>query len=286
MADRTSKDLPQPNGGRRFPLEIRHKSSVPDTPRTLVGQSNLASPTSGPQSPYDHTRQRESVSNLDLEKGNEEFPTEDGDSNSHDGSPSNNEDEKDPNLIDWEGPNDLENPQNWPFFKKARITVALGIMTLAVTFASSVFSTATMVVAQEFNISDEVAILGTSLFVLGFAVGPIIWGPGSELLGRTFPLFLGYSVFVIFQIPVAVAQNVETIMLCRFIGGAFSSSALAIGGAVLSDIWDPVDRGVAICVWSCSIVCDTFTCFSPFLNIVVSARLTMTISLLALLLAP
>ena len=37
------------------------------------------------------------------------------------------------------------------------------------------------------------------------------------------PLLSGYAVFAIFQIPVAVAQNVETIMLGRFIGGFAAS---------------------------------------------------------------
>lgn len=44
----------------------------------------------------------------------------------------------------------------------------------------------------------------------------------SELFGRKYPLFLPFAVFVIFNIPVAVAQNVETIMLCRFLGVSYA----------------------------------------------------------------
>lgn len=57
----------------------------------------------------------------------------------------------------------------------------------------------------------------------GFAFGPIMWGPFSELYGRKYPLFFGFFVFAIFQIPVAVAQNLQTIMICRFFGGFFGS---------------------------------------------------------------
>jgi MFS transporter, DHA1 family, multidrug resistance protein len=77
-------------------------------------------------------------------------------------------------------------------------------------------------------------------------MGPLLWGPFSELYGRKKPLFFGYAVFIIFQIPVAVAQNVETIMLSRFFIGFFGCSPLAIVGGVLADIWNPVDRGVAM----------------------------------------
>lgn len=81
---------------------------------------------------------------------------------------------KDPNLIEWDGPNDPENPMNWPMSKKWRVTVAMGLMTFCVTFASSVFSNATIPTAELFGVSTEVTTLGTSLFVLGFAVGPMV----------------------------------------------------------------------------------------------------------------
>lgn len=157
---------------------------------------------------------------------------------------------KDPNLVEWDGPNDPGNPMNWPTSKKWRVTISLGLMTFCVTFASSVFSNATVPVAEEFGVSTEVTTLGTSLFVLGFGVGPLVWGPFSELYGRKVPLFIGYTIFAIFQIPVAVAQNLETIMLCRFLGGCFASAPLAIVGGAFVDFWGPVDRGVAICVFA------------------------------------
>lgn len=55
---------------------------------------------------------------------------------------------------------------NWPAWWKWTVTITLGMMTFCITFASSVFSTATMVTAVEFNVSTEVMTLGTSLFVL------------------------------------------------------------------------------------------------------------------------
>ena len=77
-----------------------------------------------------------------------------------------------------------------------------------------------------------------------------MWGPASEVFGRKTPLFFGFFVFGIFQIGVAVAQNLYTIMLCRFLGGVFGSAPLAIVGGTLADFWQPVDRGVATCVFA------------------------------------
>ncbi|CAI7666990.1 unnamed protein product [Penicillium pancosmium] len=158
--------------------------------------------------------------------------------------------EKDPNLVEWDGPNDPENPQNFSRIRKWVITVVMSSMTMWITFASSVFSTATLVTAKEFNVSTEVMVLGTSLTVFGFALGPLFWAPLSELYGRRLPLFSGYAIFAIFQIPVAVAQNIETIMICRFLQGVFGCSPLAVVGGAMADIWDPVDRAVAIAMFS------------------------------------
>ena len=64
------------------------------------------------------------------------------------------------------------------------------------------------------------------------------------------PLFFGFFIFAIFQIPVAVAQNLQTIMLCRFFGGFFGSAPLAIVGGTLTDFWEPIDRGIAVCIFA------------------------------------
>jgi MFS family permease len=184
---------------------------------------------------------KESYQETDVESAREqqEKPVEKGTPN-----------DKDPNLVDWDGPNDPENPQNFSNLRKWIITLTMSSMTMWITFASSVFSTATLVTAKEFNVSTEVMVLGTSLVVFGFALGPLCWAPLSELYGRRIPLFSGYAIFAIFQIPVAVAQNLETIMICRFLMGVFGCSPLAVVGGAMADIWNPVDRAVAIALFS------------------------------------
>ena len=152
----------------------------------------------------------------------------------------------DPNIVSWDGPDDPENPQNWSQRTKWTRAMVIASMTLVVTFSSSVFSTGTLKVSKEFHISTEVSTLGTSLFVLGFGMGPTVWGPLSEIFGRTRPLFFAYFCFAIFQIPVAVAQNVETIMTCRWLGGVSCNLAsltsstdhgLALRRRPLGDYW-------------------------------------------------
>lgn len=113
-----------------------------------------------------------------------------------------------------------------------------------------------------FHFSQEVAILTIALFVAGYCVGPLLWGPLSEQFGRR-PLFL--STFVVytvsfslvlidnylsllqgFQVGCALSKNIGSILIFRFLGGVFAAAPLTNSGALVSDIWSAGARGKAL----------------------------------------
>lgn len=153
-------------------------------------------------------------------------------------------------LVVFDGANDPDNPKNWTTKRRWAITISMGLLVFTVTFASSIFSVNIRVVEEKFNVELVTATLGVALFVLGFVFGPIAFGPMSEVLGRKVPLFFGFALFAIFQIPVALAQNITTICVGRFLGGFFASAPLAVVGGALADLWDPIPRSYAICVFA------------------------------------
>lgn len=157
---------------------------------------------------------------------------------------------EDSDLVVLNGPDDPLNPMNMPAWRKWFCATILGAMTFAATFSSSVFSAAAQTTAQEFNVPVETMALATSLYVFGFATGPILMGPASELHGRKTPFFVGYVGFILTQIPVGLARNVETILLFRFLGGVASSGSPAIVGGYLADFLPPIERGVAVAIFA------------------------------------
>lgn len=86
--------------------------------------------------------------------------------------------EDDPYIVTWID-HDPRNPMLYSAVKKWSLVALVAIATLAVSFVSSAYSGGTAQVIMEFGISEEVAILGVSLFVLGFAIGPLLWAPLS-----------------------------------------------------------------------------------------------------------
>ena len=84
------------------------------------------------------------------------------------------------NVVDWDGPDDPKNPQNWSVLKKTWLSVLVALCTFTVAFGSSILSSATEELAQLYHVSPTVIILSLTVYVLGFAAGPWVWGPASE----------------------------------------------------------------------------------------------------------
>ena len=152
----------------------------------------------------------------------------------------------DPDLVTWDGPHDKDNPQNFSLARKLLITAIWIYGCLVTCIASSIFSSAHEAIVTEFNASPTVATLGVSLFLLGYTVAPPLWGPLSERFGRRWPMLLGTLLFTIFCVPVAVADNLETVLVGRFLQAAGGSAAMSLAGGGLVDIWSPEQRGLAV----------------------------------------
>ncbi|KAI1179751.1 polyamine transporter 1 [Nemania sp. FL0916] len=167
-------------------------------------------------------------------------------------------------VVEFDGPDDPYHPQNWPLKKKLVTSAILGFTTITSAFTSSIFSAATPYVAKEFNVSAEVGILGISLYVLGFATGPSIWAPFSELKGRRLPILIAMFGFSIFTIACAVAKDLQTLLICRFFAGFFGASPLTVVGAVFSDMYSNATRGIAITLFSMGVF--TGPLLAPFVG--------------------
>ncbi|KAK3387048.1 major facilitator superfamily domain-containing protein [Podospora didyma] len=167
-------------------------------------------------------------------------------------------------VVEFDGPDDPLHAQNWPMGKKLLTAAVLGYTTLTAAFGSSIFSAATRAVAKEFDVSTEVALLGVSFYVLGFATGPTLWAPFSELRGRRLPLVIAVFGFSIFNVAVAAGKDLQTVLICRFFAGFFGACPLAVVAAVFSDMFDNKTRGIAITLFSMAVF--TGPLLAPFIG--------------------
>jgi multidrug resistance protein len=141
---------------------------------------------------------------------------------------------------------DPENPHNWSRWYRWYITAIASLLVVCIAYGSSIVSGGLGLIQEKYNVSHVVATLTISIMVCGFAVGPLLWSPLSELFGRRPVYIISLLLYVIFNIPCALSPNIGGLLVSRFLCGVFSSSGLSLAGGTIADIWDIEDRGMAI----------------------------------------
>ncbi|KAJ6483623.1 MFS polyamine transporter [Mycena vitilis] len=158
-----------------------------------------------------------------------------------------------PQESTWNGADDQENPQNWSSVRKWTITGVIVVMTVNVTFASSAPSSAQRAIQADFGIPAEASYLITSVFLLGYVFGPLFWGPGSELFGRRPVFVLTMTMYTILHLGQALAKNITTLLITRFLGGFFAVAPLVNAGGLIADIFSVESRGTAMSLFAASV---------------------------------
>ncbi|KAL8693639.1 MAG: hypothetical protein Q9224_003716, partial [Gallowayella concinna] len=154
----------------------------------------------------------------------------------------------DPYVVDWI-PGDPRNPMTGiGKGMKWLITVIMALGTLSVTFSSTAFSGSIPQIQKDLHASAELSILSVSLFVLGFALAPMTWAPMSELYGRQVMYAAMFCLVTIFGAASTGSQNIETLLVLRFFAGVFGSSSIVNSAGVITDMFVPKERGLAMIV--------------------------------------
>lgn len=160
----------------------------------------------------------------------------------------------DAEIVGFEGPDDPYHPLNWATHKKASTTLLYGLVTMTATWASSAYSAGTGQIAREFGVGTQVATLGTTLYLFGFGLGPLLWAPLSEVYGRRVAVLAPMFVAVCFSFGSAAAKDLQTLMLTRFFGAFFASAPVTNTGGVLGDLYTPAWRGIAMAGYAMAVV--------------------------------
>ena len=126
------------------------------------------------------------------------------------------------------------------------MTILAGCSCVAVTFSSTLLSGASQQLQQKLQACEDAVVLTTSLFVLGFAFGPLLWAPLGELYGRQVVFIGSHGLFVVFNAAAAGCEQISSLLVMRFLAGIFGSSTLINSGGTISDVFAASDRGLAM----------------------------------------
>jgi MFS transporter, DHA1 family, multidrug resistance protein len=134
--------------------------------------------------------------------------------------------------------------------RRILISASTTFSTMVVTFTSAIFATTIPVLEKRYNVSREIALLGVALYVLGFAFGPSIWAPLSELKGRRIAFVPSMAGFVVFSFATGSSQNMASILVFRFLGGLFGAGPLTLAGPINADIFVGKPLGISMVLFA------------------------------------
>jgi MFS family permease len=106
-------------------------------------------------------------------------------------------------------------------------------------------------IRKEFNISSKIIVLlGLTTNLFGLAMGSVVLSSLSEIYGRRPIYLISVLLFALFILPVALANNIETILISRFLGGFFGGTMIASAPGSVTDVTEDEYRALALSFWS------------------------------------
>ncbi|KAH8424265.1 MFS transporter [Aspergillus melleus] len=158
---------------------------------------------------------------------------------------------RDPDLVTWDGPNDPENPKNWPDGVRWKNTWAVSLFVFISPISSSMIAPAMESLAESLGMRTQIeTYLSLSIFILAYAIGPIFFGPASELYGRVNLLVFSNIWYMGWNVGCGFAGTKAQLFAFRFLAGIGGSAPLAIGGGAISDMWTAEERGKAMGIYT------------------------------------
>ncbi|KAI0761799.1 MFS general substrate transporter [Trametes elegans] len=148
---------------------------------------------------------------------------------------------------------DARDPMNFSYARKWAITWTASFFSIIVGItasSSSAYALGDPSMIRDLNATQFQATVGLSMYTLGFALVPLVSASFSEEFGRQ-PLYFFSGVgCLLMHLMIALAPNIQTVIVGRFLAGAFGSTGSTMVGGTIADIWAPHERGVPMSVFA------------------------------------
>ncbi|KAI8932812.1 hypothetical protein NX059_010298 [Plenodomus lindquistii] len=157
---------------------------------------------------------------------------------------------------------DPDDPDNWGRWKKCYAVFVAIVSVMNSTMNSSLGAGVVGPISEHFDeYNEQKLILPTSMYLVGYVCGPMVWGPLSESYGRKGVMMQSFLMLTVFSIASAVAPNFAALVVFRLFVGIGGSAAISVVGGICADIYhDPQSRGRSMAIFMAA------TTFGPILG--------------------
>ncbi|MGV9709655.1 multidrug effflux MFS transporter [Gordonia sp. NPDC003424] len=117
-----------------------------------------------------------------------------------------------------------------------RLLFALALISATAPIATDLYLPSFPEVQSSLHTSATAVQLTLTAFLVGLAVGQIIWGPVSDRFGRRRPLIIGSAGAVVAGVFVVAAPNIEILVAARFVQALAAAGGMVTARAVIADL--------------------------------------------------
>ncbi|CCM02601.1 uncharacterized protein FIBRA_04704 [Fibroporia radiculosa] len=152
---------------------------------------------------------------------------------------------------------DKRDPANFSPARRRAILLTACYFSVLVASSSASFALGFPSMERDLNCTEFQATLGISLYALGFGIVPLVTASFSEEFGRQPLYFFSGIGFFLFTVAAALGKNIQTVLIVRFLAGAFGSTGSTMVGGTVADIFSPRVRGVAMSFFAAAAIGGT-----------------------------
>ena len=117
----------------------------------------------------------------------------------------------------------------------AKIIATLALLAAVAPLAIDMYLPAFPEMSVEFDTSASAVQLTLTTFLVGLALGQLVFGPLSDRYGRRPLLLIGTAACAVFSAGAALAPSIELLAAARFVQGFAGAAGIVLGRAVISD---------------------------------------------------
>lgn len=118
-----------------------------------------------------------------------------------------------------------------------RIVFILGLLAMLMPLSIDMYLPALPVIAQQFGVPAGSAQMTLSTYILGFALGQLLYGPMADSIGRKPVILGGTLIFAAAAGACALAQSIDQLITLRFFHGLAAAAASVVINALMRDIY-------------------------------------------------
>lgn len=117
-----------------------------------------------------------------------------------------------------------------------RLALVLGLLSAIGPFAIDMYLPALPAIGNSLGADVGAVQLSLTAFFAAVSVSQLAYGPASDLFGRRAPLLFGLVLFTLASVGCALAPDIHTLVVFRFMQGLGAGAAMTIPRAVVRDV--------------------------------------------------